>query len=98
MSISSLHPEPDNPKKISPSRSPQNIPSELESPSNNYSADQSHPQISNQSPKMATYHNQMQKLPETRPDRIIQLQKLIDEGTYSVPPEKLADKLIQELQ
>ena len=103
MSIPSLvsssfpHPEPDIPKKVSQTSSHKNFPPGLESPSNNFSADQSHQQISKQSPNIATYHSQMQKLPETRPDRIVQLQKLIDDGTYSVPAQKLADKLIREL-
>ena len=53
--------------------------------------------LSSESQNMKTYNRHMQELPDVRQDRINELQQAIEEGTYSVPAEKLADKLIQEL-
>ncbi|MDR4492932.1 MAG: flagellar biosynthesis anti-sigma factor FlgM [Nitrospirales bacterium] len=46
---------------------------------------------------LSTYQNQMNELPEIREDRISQLQRSIEHGTYSVSAEQLAEKLVQEL-
>lgn len=90
-------PERDIPKKVSQTRSKKGIPSESETPSNNPSVEESPLQLSSECLNLETYHSQMQKLPDTRQDYIAQLQRLIAQGTYSIPAEKLADKLIREL-
>jgi flagellar biosynthesis anti-sigma factor FlgM len=53
--------------------------------------------LSPESQSREAYQNHMRELPDIRQDRITHLQQAIAQGTYVVPAEKLADKLIQEL-
>ncbi len=60
-------------------------------------AEESRPDLSPDSQQIRSKQNEMNKLPEIRKDRISQIQRAIENGTYSVSAEKLAKKIIQEL-
>lgn len=46
---------------------------------------------------MSTRQSQMNELPEIREDRITQIQHSLENGTYAVSAEQLAEKIIREL-
>jgi len=43
------------------------------------------------------YLEQMSQIPDIRQERIIPIQKALASNSYVISPEKLADKLLQEL-
>ncbi|MGD9852133.1 MAG: flagellar biosynthesis anti-sigma factor FlgM [Nitrospirales bacterium] len=53
--------------------------------------------LSRDSQDISTRRKQMNDLPEIREDRILQLQRAIENETYSVSAEQLVEKLIREL-
>ena len=53
--------------------------------------------ISREGQEISQYTKAMSNLPDIRQERIAQIQTALQEGTYTVSSEDLADKLIQEL-
>ena len=45
--------------------------------------------------ELARVQQAVEAAPEVRPDKVAALKKRIDDGTYNVPPEALADKLLE---
>ena len=61
------------------------------------SAEESLLVLSPDSQQVGTKQDQLNKLPDIRKDRITQIQRAIENGTYAVSAEQLAKKIIQEL-
>ncbi len=53
--------------------------------------------ISQAAKEINQYTKALRNLPDIRQERIAQIQKALQKGTYTVSSEDLADKLIQEL-
>ena len=51
-------------------------------------------EISEQALEMARAHEAVQKAPDVRADRVAEIKKQVEDGTYSVPPEVLAARLL----
>ena len=51
-------------------------------------------EISEQALEMARAHAAVQKAPDVRADRVAEIKRQVKEGTYSVPAEILADRLL----
>jgi negative regulator of flagellin synthesis FlgM len=51
-------------------------------------------EISEQAQEMARAHGAVQDAPDVRADRVAEITRHIEDGTYSVPPEALAAKLL----
>ena len=62
------------------------------------SPQQSEPKLLSQTAQtIKQYQEALSHLPDIRTERIIKIQQALEEGTYSVSSQVLADKLIQEL-
>ena len=53
-------------------------------------------EISESAKRIQEAKSELEKIPETRADRIAELKNQIESGTYQVDAEKVADKMIRE--
>ncbi|MCK7510317.1 MAG: flagellar biosynthesis anti-sigma factor FlgM [Desulfobacterales bacterium] len=39
---------------------------------------------------------QLESIPDTRPEKVAEIKRRIEDGTYEINPDKIADKMIRE--
>ncbi len=77
--------------KVQPGKAP--IPSTVGSPDSG--ADRV--ELSPQSREMNKIHEILAQTPEVRTEKVAELKKAVEEGTYQVRPEDVAEKMVQEM-
>ncbi len=82
---------------MKPIRYKKEVPEHSTDSPENPSAEGPSPDLSSDAQQIRSKQDQMKNLPEIREDRITQIRHAIKKGTYSVPTEQVAKKIIQEL-
>jgi negative regulator of flagellin synthesis FlgM len=52
--------------------------------------------ISDTAKRIQEARTQLESIPDTRADKVAEIKRSIQDGTYKIEPEKIADKMIQE--
>ena len=52
--------------------------------------------ISDTAKRIQEARAQLESIPDTRPDKVAEIKRSIQDGTYKIEPDKIADKMIRE--
>jgi negative regulator of flagellin synthesis FlgM len=97
MKVVDIHQESDRMSKVNSADSPNQLEKHrLSQTVEDKSSSTDKVELSARSKEMQKIHEVLQKTPDIRAERVASLKKQIEEGTYDVKSEAIADKMIKE--
>jgi len=52
--------------------------------------------ISDTAKRIQEARSQLESIPDSRPEKVAEIKRRIEDGTYQIEPDKIADKMIRE--